>query len=269
MLDVTRPARLSAEEVTLGYGERTIAACLTLSVAPDKVTAIIGPNASGKSTLLRALARLMKPAAGAVLLDGEEIGRLKTREVARRLGLLPQTPVAPEGIVVADLVARGRTPHQGPLQQWSTADEHAVLDALTATGTLELADRRVEELSGGQRQRVWLATVLAQQTPLLLLDEPTTFHRSAPSGRSAGAGPPPQSRAGPHHRASSCTTRKTSPGRYADHLVAMRDGTIVAAGPPAAVVTPETMSAVFGLTCTVIADPVSGTPLVIPALEPE
>jgi iron complex transport system ATP-binding protein len=264
MIEVQRP-RLKAEELRLGYGERTIAACLTFSVPPDRVTAIIGPNASGKSTLLRALARLMKPSQGAVLLDGEEIGRLKTREVARRLGLLPQTPIAPEGIVVADLVARGRTPHQGPLQQWSAADETAVLEALEATGTVELADQRIEELSGGQRQRVWLATVLAQQTPLLLLDEPTTFldlrHQievlalvrrlNREQGRTIVM----------------VLHDLNLAGRYADHLVAMRGGDIVASGTPSEVVTPETMTAVFGLSCRVIADPVSGTPLVVPEAE--
>ena len=258
-------SRLRAQGVTLTYGAEPIVDNLDVSVPDGKITVIVGPNACGKSTLLRALARLLKPKSGSVILDGEEILKLPTCEVARRLGLLPQAPISPQGIFVSDLVSRGRTPHQSALQQWSDADEVAVLDALEATETLELADRRVDELSGGQRQRVWIAVALAQQTGLLLLDEPTTFldlpHQidvlnllrrlNRRDGRTIVVVL--------HDLNLAC--------RYADHIIAMRSGKIVAEGLPADVVTPKTIRAVFDLDCQVIEDPLSKTPLVVPALE--
>jgi ABC-type cobalamin/Fe3+-siderophores transport system ATPase subunit len=258
-------SRLRAQGVTLTYGDEPVVDNLDVSVPDGKITVIVGPNACGKSTLLRALARVLRPKSGSVILDGEEILKLPTREVARRLGLLPQAPISPQGIFVSDLVARGRTPHQSALQQWSDADEVAVLDALEATETLELADRRVDELSGGQRQRVWIAVALAQQTELLLLDEPTTFldlpHQidvlnllrrlNRKDGRTIVVVL--------HDLNLAC--------RYADHIIAMRSGRIVAEGVPAEVVTPETIRAVFDLDCQVIEDPLSKTPLVVPALE--
>jgi iron complex transport system ATP-binding protein len=258
-------SRLRAQGVTLTYGAEPIVDTLDVAIPDGKITVIVGPNACGKSTLLRALARLLRPKAGSVILDGEEILKLPTREVAKRLGLLPQGPISPQGIFVSDLVARGRTPHQSALQQWSDADEFAVLDALEATQTLDLADRRVDELSGGQRQRVWIAVALAQQTELLLLDEPTTFldlpHQievlnllrrlNRRDGRTIVVVL--------HDLNLAC--------RYADHIVAMRSGTIIAEGFPAEVVTPETMRAVFDLDCQVIEDPLSKTPLVVPAVE--
>jgi iron complex transport system ATP-binding protein len=257
--------RMSASRLDLAYGPRPIVSDLSVAIPDGRITVIIGPNACGKSTLLRALGRLLKPRAGSVLLDGHEIAQLPTREVAKRLGLLPQTPIAPEGILVSDLVARGRTPHQTAFQQWSAADETAVLDALEATETLALADRRIDELSGGQRQRVWIAMALAQQTQLLMLDEPTTFldlkhqieilNLVRRLNRVEG-------------RTIVMVLHDLSLGcRYADHIIAMRDGCIVAQGSPAAVVTAETMRAVFGLECRIIADPLSGTPLVVPALD--
>jgi iron complex transport system ATP-binding protein len=254
--------RLRADGVSLGYDDRAVIDGLDLAVPDGEVTAIIGPNACGKSTLLRALARLLRPTAGRVVLDGEQIHTLPTKEVARRLGLLPQTPIAPEGITVADLVARGRTPHQRLFQQWSEADERAVATALEATSTADLAGRPVDELSGGQRQRVWIAMALAQDTDLLLLDEPTTFldiahqidvlnlverlHRQR--GRTIVVVL--------HDLNLAC--------RYATHVVAMRDGAIAASGRPADVITVDTVREVFGLDCLVIDDPVSGTPLVVP-----
>ena len=167
--------RLGADGLTLGYGEKAIARDLTVEIPDNKFTVIIGPNACGKSTLLRALSRLLAPTAGSVVLDGKSIEKYSTKEVAKILGLLPQTSIPPEDIRVAELVSRGRYPHQQFLRQWSQADEDAVAAAMVATGVAHLAGERVDRLSGGQRQRVWVALVLAQDTPLVLLDEPTTY----------------------------------------------------------------------------------------------
>ncbi|MEU9509754.1 ABC transporter ATP-binding protein [Micromonospora sp. NPDC048170] len=256
-------SRLSGTAMTLAYERRTIAEDLSVAVPDRSFTVIIGPNACGKSTLLRALSRLLKPAAGAVLLDGEDIHRLPARGVARTLGLLPQSSVAPDGIGVAELVARGRYPHQGLLRQWSREDERVVTESMAATGVADLADRPVDELSGGQRQRVWIAMALAQQTPLLLLDEPTTYLDIAhqieildlcarlheEQGRTLVA----------------VLHDLNHAARYASHLIAMREGRVVAAGPPREVVTAELVEKVFGLPCRVIDDPETGTPLVVPA----
>ncbi|WP_375432046.1 ABC transporter ATP-binding protein [uncultured Friedmanniella sp.] len=253
---------LDAEGLTLAYEDRTVVHELTLRLAPGQVTAVVGPNACGKSTLLRGLSRLLTPTAGTVLLDGTAIADRPTREVARLLGLLPQTAVAPEGITVADLVGRGRFPHQGFWRRWSAADENAVAAALTATGTAALADRSVDELSGGQRQRVWIAMALAQETDILLLDEPTTFLDLAHQIEVLDL------------LAELNAERGTTvvmvlhdlnlAARYADVLVAMQDGRVVRSGPPATVVTEELVTRVFGLGCRVVADPVTGTPLVVP-----
>ena len=246
----------------LAYDDHVIIDSLSLSIPDGKVTVIVGPNACGKSTLLRALARLLRPSTGHVILDGELIHRLPTKEVARRLGLLPQTPIAPEGILVVDLVARGRTPHQKLFQQWSESDERAVHAALEATSSMDLADRPVDELSGGQRQRVWIAMTLAQETDLLLLDEPTTFldiaHQIDVLDLCEQLNHEQQRTVVLvlHDLNLAC--------RYADHIVAMRDGVVVAAGPPAEVITAENVRDVFGLDCVVIDDPVSHTPLVVP-----
>ncbi|MCL7457695.1 ABC transporter ATP-binding protein [Micromonospora echinofusca] len=256
-------SRLSGTAMTLAYERRTITQDLSVAVPDRSFTVIIGPNACGKSTLLRALSRLLKPAAGAVLLDGEDIHRQPARAVARTLGLLPQTSVAPDGIGVAELVARGRYPHQGLLRQWSREDERVVTESMAATGVADLADRPVDELSGGQRQRVWIAMALAQQTPLLLLDEPTTYLDIAhqieildlcarlheEQGRTLVA----------------VLHDLNHAARYATHLIAMREGRVVAAGAPREVVTAELVQEVFGLPCRVIDDPESGTPLVVPA----
>ena len=259
---MTDAHRLATEALSLAYDGTAVVHELSLELPAGRITTIVGANACGKSTLLRGLARLMAPAAGRVLLDGRPITDLPSRQVARTLGLLPQSPTAPEGISVADLVGRGRYPHQGWFRSWTEQDERAVTAALEATGSLELAGRRVDELSGGQRQRVWIAMALAQDTDVLLLDEPTTFldvtHQVevldllVDLNRSRG------------------TTVVTVlhdlnlAARYSDHLVALKRGRVVAAGPPAEVVTEAVVEDVFGLRCRVVPDPVSGTPLVVP-----
>ncbi|GAA3019467.1 iron complex transport system ATP-binding protein [Microbacterium dextranolyticum] len=258
-------ARLHAQDLTLGYDHRTIVEGLSTRIPDGSFTVIIGPNACGKSTLLRGLSRLIAPEAGRVVFDGKEITRIPAKEVARRLGLLPQTALAPDGITVADLVARGRYPHQGLLRQWSTADEHAVRDALAATGTAELAPRRVDELSGGQRQRVWVAMVLAQNTDLLLLDEPTTFldiaHQVELMELFAQLNREGRTIVAVLHDLNHAA-------RYADHIIAMRDGRILAEGPPADVVTSELVERIYDLPNVVIADPITGGPLVVPRAAP-
>jgi iron complex transport system ATP-binding protein len=259
---MSNDVRLGARELSLGYGSTPIVDRLTVDIAAGAVTAIVGPNACGKSTLLRGLARLLTPTAGQVVLDGADITRLRTKEVARRLGLLPQSSIAPEGIIVADLVTRGRFPHQTMLRQYTRADQQAVAEAMAATGVTALAGRPVDELSGGQRQRVWIAMVLAQQTPLILLDEPTTFldiaHQiellelfaelNLEQGRTIVAVL--------HDLNHAC--------RFADRIVAMRAGSIVAQGHPSEVVTAALVEQIYGLECQVIDDPETGTPLVIP-----
>ncbi len=253
--------RLHADAVTLRYDERTISTGLSVAIPDGSFTVIVGPNACGKSTLLRALSRLLAPAAGRVVLDGKEISALPAREVARRLGLLPQSSSAPDGISVADLVGRGRYPHQSFLRQWSRADEDAVRAAMAAMGIDDLADRLVDELSGGQRQRVWIAMVLAQETPILLLDEPTTFldiaHQIELLDLLADLNRQGRTVVAVLHELNHAC-------RYATHLVAMREGAILAEGAAADIVTEAMVREVFGLASLVIADPVSGTPLIVP-----
>ncbi|QQM54459.1 ABC transporter ATP-binding protein [Rhodococcus pyridinivorans] len=259
---MTATHALIAENLELGYGNRTVVENLDLQVPPGRITCIVGANACGKSTLLRSMSRLLSPRGGHVLLDGKDVHRLPAKKLARTLGLLPQSPIAPEGIIVADLVGRGRHPHQRVLSRWSREDDAAVADALAATHTTELAERSVDELSGGQRQRVWIAMVLAQQTDLLLLDEPTTFldvsHQVevldllTDLNRDRGT------------TIVMVLHDLNLAARYADHLVAMADGSIYASGDPSDVLTGETVKAVFGLDSRVISDPVSGKPLVLP-----
>ena len=255
-------ARLSASQLTLGYTDRPIVTDLDLRIPDGQVTVVVGANACGKSTLLRGLARLLKPRSGAVLLDGEVIHRQPTKHVARVLGLLPQNPIAPEGVTVVDLVGRGRHPHHGTFKRWTSVDDEAVAEALEQTDTLALADRVVDELSGGQRQRVWIAMALAQGTDLLLLDEPTTYLDVAHQIEMLDLLADLNARRG--------TTivmvlhDLNLSARYADHLVALRDGKVVAEGTPREVVTEEIVRTVFGLDNRVIDDPVSHTPLVVP-----
>ena len=255
-------ARLVADRVRLGYGERAVVDHLSVRIPDAAVTVIVGANACGKSTLLRGMARLLRPASGAVLLDGVAIHRTPTRQVARTLGLLPQSPTTPEGVTVVDLVGRGRHPHQGAFRRRSAADEEAVVEALRLTGTTDLAARVVDELSGGQRQRVWIAMALAQGTDLLLLDEPTTYLDLAHQVEMLDLLADLNARRG--------TTivmvlhDLNLAARYADHLVALAGGRVVAEGTPGDVVTEDVVRGVFDLDCRVITDPVSHTPLVVP-----
>lgn len=252
----------SSEALVAGYGGTIIIDGLDLTIPPGKITAIIGANACGKSTLLRSMSRLLAPLGGQVLLDGKAVHQMPAKELARTLGLLPQSPVAPEGISVADLVGRGRHPHQGMFSRWTREDDEAVAAAMDATHTSDFAERSVDELSGGQRQRVWIAMALAQQTDLLLLDEPTTFldinHQVEVLDLLVDLN----------------TARGTTivmvihdinlAARYADHLVAMAGGKLHAVGAPADVLSADNVRAVFGLHCQVMADPISGKPLVLP-----
>ncbi len=256
------PAALRTERLTLGYHrDRQVVTDLDLTVPAGAVTAVIGANGCGKSTVLRAFARLLAPQSGVVLLDGKDVHRLPTRQVARRLGLLPQGPVTPDGITVRDLVRRGRTPHTSVFRQWSAADQQAVDWALATTALTTIADEPVDSLSGGQRQRAWLAMVVAQDTPVLLLDEPTTYLDMA------------------HqldvlelvrdlHQAGRTVVMVlhdvNQAARYADHLVAMRDGRVLAAGAPADVLTPALLAEVFGVRCHVLTDPETLAPLIVP-----
>ncbi|KIF69336.1 ABC transporter [Streptomyces sp. AcH 505] len=255
-------SRLTARDLTLAYDDRTVVHDLDLAVPDGRVTVIVGPNACGKSTTLRALGRLLKPRRGAVLLDGAELAKIPTKKIARAIGLLPQSPAAPEAITVADLVSRGRQPHQSWWQQWSDEDERAVTEAMRRTDVTALADRPVDELSGGQRQRVWIAMALAQETDLLLLDEPTTFLDIAHQVEVLDL-----VRRLNHDQGRTVVIvlhDLNQAARYADHLVAMKEGHVVAEGPPSEVVTAALVREVFGLESMVIPCPVTGAPLVVP-----
>jgi len=259
---VTSSRSLVAEQLTVGYRDRLVIESLDLEVPAGRITCIVGANACGKSTLLRAMSRLLKPRGGQVLLDGAAVHRMPAKALARSLGLLPQSPIAPDGITVADLVGRGRHPHQRVFARWSPQDDEAVAEALDATHTADLADRPVDELSGGQRQRVWIAMALAQQTDVLLLDEPTTFLDVSHQVEVLDLLVDLNQRRG--------TTvvmvlhDLNLAARYSDHLIAMTDGAIHSSGAPADVLTVDMVQAVFGIESRIIVDPVSDRPLMLP-----
>ena len=260
---VREPAsKVHTESITLGYEETLVIKDLSTNVPAGEITSIVGPNGCGKSTLLRSLARLMKPRGGAVYLDGDAIAKLPTREVARRLGILPQSPEAPEGLTVRELTAQGRYPHQSWLSQWSKVDEQAVEKALETTGMLELADRSLDTLSGGQRQRAWISMALAQETDTLLLDEPTTFldmahqlevlqlldHLNREEGRTMLM----------------VLHDLNNAARFSRHMIALSKGQVFASGSPENVMTTELLREVFSVEAEIFTDPRTGTPLCIP-----
>ncbi|TDC90790.1 ABC transporter ATP-binding protein [Actinomadura sp. 7K507] len=257
--------RLNAAGITLAYGDRVVSADLSIDIPDRAFTAVVGANACGKSTLLRSFARLLAPSAGQVSFDGRDVRDYKPKLIAREVGFLPQGLVAPENIAVRQLVARGRYPHQTLLSTWSREDERAVAAAMDAAGVTDLAERPVENLSGGQRQRVWVAMILAQETSYLLLDEPTTFldithqyqllallARLRDEGRTIITVL--------HDINQAC--------RFADHLIAMRDGRVVAEGAPADIVDTALIKEVFDLSCVIVPDPVTGTPMIVPDAAP-
>jgi iron complex transport system ATP-binding protein len=235
---------------------------LDLTVPAGTVTAVVGPNGCGKSTLLRTMARLLRPSSGSVLLDGVPVHDLPTREAARRMALLPQSSVAPDGLLVHDLVGRGRHPHQRWFRQWSAEDEAVVEEALAMTDIGDLRDRPLDQLSGGQRQRVWIAMILAQDTDLLLLDEPTTYLDLAHQVEVLDLVTSLNRERG--RTVVMVLHDLNLAARYSDQVVVMRDGVVAARGTPRDVITPPVLAATFGLRADVLTDPRSGLPIVVP-----
>ena len=255
-----------ASSVTVGYGQRTIIRDLSATFPAGKITTIVGPNGCGKSTLLRAMSGLLNLDTGTVSVDGQNISDMKRKDVARILGMLPQSPVAPEGLLVSDLVARGRHPHQAWFRQWSSTDEDAVFEALKQTGSADLASRTLDELSGGQRQRVWISMVLAQNTDILFLDEPTTYLDLATSVDVLELVDSLRQELG---RTVVMVLHDLNLAvRYSDYLVVMKDGQVIASGTPAEVITAELLQEAFDLRARVIEDPETGDPLIVPLRKP-
>ncbi|MEP0912901.1 ABC transporter ATP-binding protein [Leptolyngbya sp. GB1-A1] len=252
----------TTRKLTLSYDRTAIIRELNVDIPIHRITALVGANGCGKSTLLKGLARLLKPQSGIVYLNGTAIAQLASKEVAKQLGMLPQSPIAPEGLTVRELVAQGRYPHQSWFQQWSKEDEQFMEQALAMTGITELGDRPLDSLSGGQRQRAWIAMALAQNTPILLLDEPTTFLDLAHQIEVLDLLYDLNQTRGQtvvmvlHDLNQAC--------RYADYLVAMKQGHIYAQGSPVEVMTEAMVREVFGLESRIVPDPIAGTPMCIP-----
>ncbi|ERS42636.1 MULTISPECIES: ABC transporter ATP-binding protein [Corynebacterium] len=255
-------ARLSAHSVSVGYGDTVISRDVTLDIPDGQVTTLIGANGCGKSTLLRGLSRLLPLSEGSVTLDGKKLGDYSSRELATRLSLLPQSPITPAGVTVADLVARGRHPHQSWLQQWSASHSAAVDEAMALTNVFQLRDRPVDSLSGGQRQRVWIAMVLAQDTDIVFLDEPTTYLDLAHSTDVLELVSTLNKEQG--KTIVMVLHDLNLAARYSDNLVLMKDGSVTALGSPESTITPQALRDVFGLDSRVIEDPVTGGPLIVP-----
>jgi len=262
MLDTATQIALTTRKLTLAYDGNVIIQGLDLAIPQGQITTLVGPNGCGKSTLLRGMARLLKPKGGTVYLEGDAIAHLPTKELAKRLGILPQSPSAPEGLTVRELVAQGRYPHQNWLQQWSREDELKVEEAIATTHLHDFANRPLDTLSGGQRQRAWIAMALAQDTDILLLDEPTTYLDLAHQIEVMDLLHDLNTQQGKtvimvlHDLNQAC--------RYADQIVALHSGVVYAQGKPQAVMTETLVREVFGLDSRIIRDPVVGTPLCIP-----
>ncbi|MBK4145585.1 ATP-binding cassette domain-containing protein [Corynebacterium macginleyi] len=255
-----------ASSITVGYGQRTIIRDLSATFPAGKITTIVGPNGCGKSTLLRAMSGLLNLATGNISVNGNNISDMKRKDVARILGVLPQSPVAPEGLLVSDLVARGRHPHQAWFRQWSATDEDAVYEALKQTGSADLANRTLDELSGGQRQRVWISMVLAQNTDILFLDEPTTYLDLATSVDILELVDSLRQKLG---RTVVMVLHDLNLAvRYSDYLVVMKEGQVIASGTPGEVITAERLQQAFDLRARVIEDPETGDPLIVPLRKP-
>ena len=253
---------LKAESINLSYGKKKIIKNLDIDIAKGKITILIGANGSGKSTLLRSLSRLMKPDNGQIVLNGKDIFNLSTKEVAKNLSILPQSPNAPEGMTVFQLIKQGRYPYQSLLQQWSKEDERLVNKALNETGMYDLKNRTVDSLSGGQRQRAWIAMTLAQNTEIILLDEPTTYLDLAHQIEILDLLDKLNKK---EDRTIVMVLHDLNLAfRYADYIVAIKEKNIYVEGKPYEVVTPQMIRNVFDMKCRIINDPVSDTPLCIP-----
>lgn len=261
--DKTVPtAKLAGIDINIGYGKSHVVDNLNLIVPPRRFTALIGPNGSGKSTILRTFAGLMPAASGALLVDGHNVATLSTRDMARRIGVLLQGPVAPEGLTVNDLVQQGRYPHRSLFARWSSQDQSACEEALRLTGIYDLADRLLDSLSGGQRQRAWIAMTLAQQSEILLLDEPTTYLDLEHQIELMKLVTMLVERQGKTIVAVLHDINQAA--RYAHNIVILRAGRIIASGEPREVISAKTIADVFKVNTMIMCDPVAGTPLCIP-----